>query len=189
VTSLNQAITAGDQLSSTTEQLSGLIETNATLQPGDSGGPLVNSGRKVVGIDTAASSNFQFQSGSSQNFAIPINTALSIARQIEAGNSSSTIHIGQAAFLGVGVESAANLGSSTSGAAVVGVEQGSPAQQAGLTAGDVIDSLNGQNVDSANTISSIMEGLHPGNSVQLGWVDSAGQQHTAQVQLATGPAA
>ena len=54
VTGLNRSITVqGD--SGTTEQLTGLIETNAALQPGDSGGPLLNSAGRVVGIDTAAS--------------------------------------------------------------------------------------------------------------------------------------
>ena len=54
VTGLNRSITVqGD--SGTTEQLTGLIETNAALQPGDSGGPLLNSAGHVVGIDTAAS--------------------------------------------------------------------------------------------------------------------------------------
>ena len=54
VTGLNRSITVqGDN--GTTEQLTGLIETNAALQPGDSGGPLLNSAGRVVGIDTAAS--------------------------------------------------------------------------------------------------------------------------------------
>ncbi len=55
VTALNQAITASDEGSGTTESLSGMIETNADIQPGDSGGPLVNSAGQVVGMDTAAS--------------------------------------------------------------------------------------------------------------------------------------
>ena len=59
VTALNQSITASDEGSSDSEQLSGLIQTNAPIQPGDSGGPLVNSAGQVVGIDTAASSASQ----------------------------------------------------------------------------------------------------------------------------------
>ncbi len=94
-----------DQGDGTSEQLSGLIETNANIQPGDSGGALVNTSGQVIGMDTAASAGFSFQSNGqsqgNQGFAIPINTALSIARSIEAGNGSSTIHIGPTAFLGV----------------------------------------------------------------------------------------
>ena len=59
VTALNQSITASDEGSGNSEQLSGLIQTNAPIQPGDSGGPLVNSAGQVVGIDTAASSASQ----------------------------------------------------------------------------------------------------------------------------------
>ena len=57
VTALNQSITAADDLSGVSEQLTGLIETNADIQPGDSGGSLVNSYGQVIGMDTAASSS------------------------------------------------------------------------------------------------------------------------------------
>ena len=117
VTALNQSITAQDQGDGTSEQLSGLIETNANIQAGDSGGSLVNTSGQVIGVDTAASAgtSFQFngQDQGNQGFAIPINTALSIARQIVAGNGSSTIHIGTTAFLGV--EISPNGSSSSSG--------------------------------------------------------------------------
>lgn len=184
VTALDQQVSASDSLSGTSEQLSGMIQTSAALQPGDSGGPLVDSSGRVVGIDTAGSSGFQFQSGSSANFAIPIDTALQIARQIESGQSSSTVHIGPAAFLGVGLTSAAG-----GGALVENVVGSSPAAGAGLQAGDVIDSLNGQSVSSPADVASIMETLHPGDRALLGWVDASGQQHTATVQLASGPPA
>ncbi len=91
VTALNQSITASDEGDGTSEQLAGLIETNADIQPGDSGGALVNTSGQVLGVDTAASAGFSFQSNDqssgTQGFAIPINTALSIARQIVAGNA------------------------------------------------------------------------------------------------------
>jgi S1-C subfamily serine protease len=191
VTGLGQSITASDQSGGGSEQLTGLVETNAPIQAGDSGGPLVNSSGQVIAIDTAASSGFRFQSGGSQAFAIPINQATTIAKQIEAGHSSATVHIGAAAFLGVQLQASSGPsdGSSSSGALVAGVESGSPVQQAGLTAGDEIVSLGGRTVDSASTLSNLMQGYHPGDRVQLGWVDGSGQQHTASVTLATGPAA
>jgi S1-C subfamily serine protease len=116
VTALNQSITASDDGDGTSEQLSGLIETNADIQPGDSGGALVNSSGQVLGIDTAASAGFSFQSNDqssgTQGFAIPIDTALTLARAIVAGNASSTVHIGTTAFLGVEVSP---TGSSSTG--------------------------------------------------------------------------
>ncbi len=192
VTALNQSITASDGGSASSEQLTGLIETSATLQAGDSGGPLVDSSGRVVGMDTAASSTsggFQIQSGSDQNYAIPVNSALAIAKQIEQGRASSTVHIGEAAFLGVEVESADNAGASDSGAVIANVVQGSPAEQAGLAQGDVIDSLGGTAIDSPQTLSSVMSSHHPGDKVQIGWTDTSGQQHYATLTLGTGPAA
>ena len=147
VTALDQAITASDQSDNSTEQLTGLIQTDAALKPGDSGGPLVNAQGVVMGIDTAASSGFQFQAGA-QGFAIPINHAMSIARQIMAGQASDTIHIGAAALIGVVVENAPR----STGANVVTVETGTPASAVGLVTGDVIDSLDGQKVDSATSL-------------------------------------
>jgi len=106
VTALNQSITASDEGSGVnSEQLTGLIETNADIQPGDSGGALVNSFGQVIGMNTAASSGTQFQSESGQSaaqaYAIPIDKAESIAKQIGAGQGSSTVHIGATAFLGI----------------------------------------------------------------------------------------
>jgi S1-C subfamily serine protease len=106
VTALNQGITASDEGSGVnSEQLSGLIETNANIQPGDSGGALVNSFGQVIGMNTAASSGTQFQSESGQSaaqaYAIPIDNAETIAKQVEAGQGSSTVHIGATAFLGI----------------------------------------------------------------------------------------
>ncbi len=127
VTALNQSITASDEgSSSNSEQLSGLIQTNAPIEPGDSGGPLVNSAGQVIGIDTAASTSSQLptaqaatpgqsQSQATQAFSIPINEAESLAAQIEAGTSSATIHIGSTAFLGVEVSSASTGSGSGAG--------------------------------------------------------------------------
>jgi S1-C subfamily serine protease len=210
VTALNQSITASDQGDGTSEQLRGLIQTNANIQPGDSGGALVNTSGQVIGVDTAASAGYSFQfngqSGGNQGFAIPINTALAIARSIEAGNGSSTIHIGATAFLGVevsptgassgnnggfggifGGNSGNTGGSSTNGAAVAGTVTNGPAQEAGLAQGDTITSLGGKTINSPNDLTNAMGIYHPGDKVQVGWTDANGQSHTATVQLTSGP--
>ncbi|MBV9450911.1 MAG: trypsin-like peptidase domain-containing protein [Streptosporangiaceae bacterium] len=193
VTGLNQSITASDDLSGTQEQLTGLIETNADIQPGDSGGPLVNPYGQVIGMDTAASSSYQFQdqgSSATQAYSIPINTAISIANQIEAGSGSSTVHIGATAFLGVGVGSSQNgFGNSGNGAYLQNVEQGSPAANAGLTEGDTLTSVGGVSVSSSPDIQHVLVKYHPGDKIQVSWLDQSGQSQTATVTLATGPAA
>ena len=130
VTALNQGITASDEGSGVnSEQLTGLIETNANIQPGDSGGALVNSYGQVVGMNTAASSGTQVQSESGQSavqaYAIPIDHAESIAKQVEAGQSSSTVHIGATAFLGIESDGSSSGGSSGSSGGSGGSGDGS----------------------------------------------------------------
>ena len=73
--------------SGSSERLTGLIETDAALQPGDSGGPMVNATASVIGMDTAAGSSFTFECSGSRGFAIPIDHAPQIAAQIVAGQS------------------------------------------------------------------------------------------------------
>jgi S1-C subfamily serine protease len=197
VTALNQSITASDELSGSSEQLTGLIETNADIQPGDSGGALVNAYGQVIGMNTAASSSYQFQGQSSQEqaYAIPIDKAVSIAGQIESGSGSSTVHIGATAFLGVGLSSSSSsdfggFGGSTSGGAIVAqVVSGSPAASGGLTAGDQITSVGGQQISSPTDVAKVLVKYHPGDSISIGWVDQSGQSHTVTVTLTTGPAA
>jgi len=185
VTALDQSITASDAGAGTSENLTGLIEMNANIVPGDSGGPLVNAAGKVIGIDTAgAQSGFTFngQAISTQGFAIPIDTAYQIAQQIASGHSSGNIEVGQGPFIGVSVGEGSGLG-----APVVAVESNTPAAAAGLRAGDYIDSLNGTAITNSGDLSTALETMRPGQTVQIGWLDGSGQQHTASITLASGP--
>ena len=194
VTGLGQAITASDEGSGTSEQLTGLIRSNAPIQPGDSGGPLTNTHGQVIGIDTAGSSgSTQLSSATSatQAFTIPINNALTIAHQIEAGTSSAAVHIGSTAFLGIEVASGSQTPGTpaSSGAQIAGVTQGSAAAAAGLGAGDTITSLAGHSITSPTQIRSVLNGYHPGQRVSISWTDQSGASHTGTVNLAAGPAA
>jgi S1-C subfamily serine protease len=196
ITGLDQMITAGDS-GTLSETLSGLIETDADIQPGDSGGPLVNTSGEVVGMDTAASSSNG--EGASQSYAIAIDQALALARQIESGHSSAAVTIGGSrALLGVEVSDSSSGGlgfsagsgsASGAGAYVAGVQSGSPADQAGITTGDTIVSVDGGAVSSSQDLSKALLDHAPGQTVSVGWVDSAGSSHTASVQLAQGPPA
>jgi S1-C subfamily serine protease len=195
VTALNQSIMASDDGDGTTEQLTGLIESNAAIQPGDSGGPLVDSNGQVLGIDTAASAGYSFQSGGGSGYSIPINNAVTVAKEIEAGQGSSTIHIGLTAFLGVLVSPPASSGgfggggSQGSGVTVSGVVTGDPANEAGIATGDVITAFGGTSVDSPSALTAALVPRHAGDKVQITWTDTSGQSHTATVQLASGPPA
>ena len=235
VTGLDQSITASDELSGAQEQLTGLIESNAPIEPGDSGGSLVNAYGQVVGMDTAASSEYQFQGQSDSDgaattaFSIPINEALSLANQMVAGDGSTAIHIGATAFLGVSVSDgssdstgsggegaggygsgglgsgglgyggygsggsgsgsgASGSGSTTSGVLIEGVVAGDPAAKAGLAEGDTITSLGGQTISAYADIAKVLVKYHPGDSIQVGYVNANGQSETATLTLTGGPA-
>ncbi len=115
ITALDQSITASDDGSGVApERLTGMIQTNANIIPGDSGGPLASIDGKVIGMDTAASTN-GVTSNNQQDigFAIPINKALAIARQIIAGHQGSGVQIDTSGFVGVLVPSGKNGAQST----------------------------------------------------------------------------
>jgi S1-C subfamily serine protease len=185
VTAVDQTITASDENGANTEQLTGLIQVAANIQPGDSGGPLVDGAGHVIGVDTAASTDFRFQASGGQGFAIPINEAITVAKQIQAGHASRTVHIGPTAFLGVQVTGSDRGGS---GATVAGVVQGSPADQAGLSRGDVITSVDGTTVDTPSALTDLLILHHPGDQVTIGWTDTSGRSQSQTVRLTTGPA-
>jgi S1-C subfamily serine protease len=106
INALDRSIQASDEGSNSTEDLTHMLQTNALIQQGDSGGALANSAGQVIGMITAANTSTSSQvgqSGGSLGFAIPINSALAIARQINGGTSSAKVYIGLPGFLGVEV--------------------------------------------------------------------------------------
>jgi S1-C subfamily serine protease len=203
VQALNQSIQASDQGAGTTESLHGMIETNAPIEEGDSGGPLVNGSGQVVGMDTAANSSEGAGgegTAATQGFAIPINKAVSIADAIADGKSSTSVHIGLAGFMGVNVANAndptgcqaggdgfGGLGGYTpavnSGALVCDVYPGAPAATSGLAGGDVITSVNGSAVKTADGLTNLMSGSKPGTQLSVVYVDENGARHTTTVTL------
>ncbi len=194
VADLDQTITVSDESTGASKTLSGLVEIDADVVSGDSGGPVLDEDGDVVGIATAASE------GSSQitGFAIPIATALSVARQIEAGQASDTVRIGLPPFLGVelagsGAQGSGGLGTSSegssAGAVVGGVIAGTPAAEAGLVAGDTIVSVDGVAVSSGDELSAAIGSHAPGDRVTIGYLDASGANAQVTVTLIGGPAA
>ncbi|MEW1954304.1 trypsin-like peptidase domain-containing protein [Terrabacter sp. NPDC080008] len=203
ITSTGASVTARSEDGTSPETLDGMLETNADVQAGDSGGPLFDAQGEVVGIDTAGSSG-----GTPDAYAIPITRALSIADQIRSGHGTSTVRIGPAAFLGVEVGNSPSsgdygygsdggdgygayggYGATTPGAQVSGVLSGAAAADAGLQAGDVITSLNGHPITSADDVSAALVGANPGDHVDIAWTSQDGTQHTSTVTLGASPVA
>jgi S1-C subfamily serine protease len=144
------------------------------------------------------------RSSATQAYAIPINEATTIAKALEAGKGSATLHVGATAFLGVQMRPVSSGsgglgglgfgggsgGSGISGEEVVDVFSGSPAASAGLVAGDTITSFAGVNVQqptSENEVSTIILNKKPGDTVKVAFVDDNGNKHSANITLGSGP--
>jgi S1-C subfamily serine protease len=208
ITNLGQQITASDQDGSNAETLENLIQIDANIQPGDSGGPLVDANGEVIGMNAAASSGnggFGFGGSTNEGYAIPIEDALAIAKKIQAGDGTDTIHVGaHAGILGVAVSddgSANGYGdpfgrgdagrgtTSGNGAYVESVQSGSGAEDAGIQEGDRIVGVDGTTVTSAQQLTHTMVKYGPGDHVDVQWIDSSGQQQSATIELGSGPPA
>lgn len=178
VTGLNRAITVNDDQGGTAD-LSGLIQTSARLVPGDSGGPLLDSRGRVIGVDAAGSSNFAFQA--SDGYAIPINKAISLVHQMEAGSATTLVHIGKTAFLG------ASLQDTSTGVTVLSVVDGLPAAAAGLDRGFVITAIDDQQIQTVDDVRAAIFARHPGDTVTIAYLDALGNAATASITFADGP--
>jgi S1-C subfamily serine protease len=191
IVALDQSLTASD--GTTSEQLTGMIQMDASISPGDSGGPIVNSAGQVMGMITAGQSAGR-STATTVGFAIPTNTALTVVNQVRSGQATAEVILGQVGYIGVQVtdltpSNAAQLGlSTTSGALVTGVVAGSPAANAGIGRYAVITAAAGMSVDSSATLGTALHSHKPGEQVDVTWIDSAGSSHTASITLGTGPA-
>lgn len=147
ISGLGRGITAGSPFEGS-EKLDNVIQTDAAINPGNSGGPLFDSGGEVIGVNVAVS-----QSGQNIGFALPIN----IVKQ-SINNFKSTGQFDRP-YLGVVYrmvsKAAAVLNEVPSGAYVVEVVSGSPAEKAGVKAGDMITEIDGKKLsDEKNTVLS-----------------------------------
>jgi S1-C subfamily serine protease len=149
-----------------------LIQTDAAINPGNSGGPLLNADGEVIGINTLVRTG----PGAGLGFAIPINRAREIARQLMAtGRVSHPV-------IGIGLE-AVKPGDGTGlsqGVRVMLVQAGSPAFRAGLQQGDVIVMAAGKPLASPVQLVAAVERAGVGGSLTLS-VSRAGRQFETTV--------
>jgi putative serine protease PepD len=153
VSALNRTISSDNSYS-----IAGAIQTDAAINPGNSGGPLLNMQGQVIGV----TSQIESQSGANDGvgFAISSNTVKSVASQLL--DSGKAEH----AFLGVSVQDA----SSRSGARIASVTSGSPAATAGLKSGDVITTVDGETIRSADDLTSAVAAKQPGDRVNVTYI-------------------
>jgi putative serine protease PepD len=150
------------------------IQTDAPINHGNSGGPLIDMLGRVIGVNT----QIQSDSGGSDGvgFAIPSNTVRSVVSQMVAGKTV------QHAYLGVAVSNSA----SPEGALLSEVNDGTPAEDAGLEQGDVITKLDDTTIASGDDVSSVIDDKKPGDKMTVTYVRD-GDTHTVTVTLGTRP--
>lgn len=148
------------------EGVENFIQTDAAINPGNSGGALVNTKGELVGINTAIISLYGGNVGI--GFAIPVNMAKDVAQQIIKYGS---VHRG---LMGIFVqpltpELAQAMGHTehTQGALVSQVNQGSPAESAGIQAGDIITTINGTVITQASQVKTVISLLRVGSEATM----------------------
>ncbi len=189
IAAFGQRVSAGDNNGLDRETLSNMIQVTAAVEPGDSGGPVVDRTGHVIGLTAAATTGGGFPASAIAGFAIPIDRALAIARQITAGRSSAKVHIGPRGILGVQIKTVrSNPAVASIDGAVVGlVENSSPARVAGLHPDDVIVSVDGAGISSLSDLNAALAHFGPGAVIRLGWRDATGSLRTAPITLVFGP--
>jgi putative serine protease PepD len=155
------------------------LQTDTPINPGNSGGPLVNLDGQVVGINSAIATSGQNSGSIGLGFAIPVDQAKRVAQEIVNGGTATK------PLLGVqgGAGSAAD---NDSGARIAAVQQGSPAAQAGLVAGDVVSKVGDARVEDFSDLIARIGSYAPGQQVTL-TVGSGGAQRAVTVTLGSQP--
>jgi putative serine protease PepD len=154
--------------------ISGAIQTDAAINHGNSGGPLLNMSGEVVGVTTQIESDSGGNEG--VGFAVPSNTISSVASKLVKGEKV------EHPYLGVFVQTPTNR----SGAEVAQVKSGSPAATAGLKAGDVITSFDGQAIQSPDDLTAAVAAKAPGDKVSVTYVRD-GNTKTTRLTIGTRP--
>lgn len=137
------------------------IQTDVAINPGNSGGPLINMRGQVVGINSQIYSRSGGFMGIS--FAIPIDEAMQVSEQLRTAGRVTRGRIGvQIGPVAKDVAESLGLGK-TQGALVSGVESGSPADKAGIEAGDVITKFDGKTIDKVSDLPRMVGSTKPGS--------------------------
>jgi putative serine protease PepD len=167
VSALDRSITSPSNYT-----ISGVLQTDAAINPGNSGGPLLDSSGRVIGMNAQIESSSNSNSG--VGFAIPSDTVQRVANALIDGEPV------EHAYLGV------SLSEASDGAEVASVRSGSPADEAGLEAGDVITAIDGETVSTADDATSAINGKSPGDQITV-TITRSGERSTLDVTLGTRP--
>ena len=185
ISALHRSVQASSTGGTSNEVLTDLIQTDAAINPGNSGGALCDGNAKLIGINAVIAS----ASGGSEGigFAIPVNTATSIADSIIGGKPVSHPYLGvQGQTVSQDIATQYNL-PVTSGAYITSVIPGGPADKVGMKSGDIIVAINGQPVKSMDDVVAAVRKLKVGDKVSVTYYQGNSKK-TAEVPLQEKPA-
>ena len=171
VSALNRDLSLTDE-SGTAITSTGLIQTDAAINPGNSGGALLNMAGELIGINKAKTSS-SGSGGSVDNigFAIPIDKAEDSLKELMNLPTREKVDPSEASYLGIEGETITQditqLYGIPTGVGVVAVEQGSPAEKAGIQQGDVITQFDGRAVANQQQLSDTLQYYKAGETVDV----------------------
>jgi putative serine protease PepD len=186
VSALGRSVTAGGT-GTASENLQNLIQTDAAINPGNSGGPLIDTAGQVIGMNTAVAGTSN-DGANAQNigFAIPIASVETLIPELEKGGPAAN----SGGYLGVDITTLTSAlrqqygFTPTSGAVILDVISGSPADKAGLRQGDVIVNIDGTAIDSSETLQSLIQKDKAGQTISITYY-VGDEKHTVSVVLGT----
>lgn len=171
VSALNRDLSLTDE-SGTAITSTGLIQTDAAINPGNSGGALLNMAGELIGINEAKTSS-SGSGGSVDNigFAIPIDKAEDSLKELMNLPTREKVDPSEVSYLGIEGETITQditqLYGIPTGVGVVAVEQGSPAEKAGIQQGDVITQFDGRAVANQQQLSDTLQYYKAGETVDV----------------------
>jgi serine protease Do len=163
------------------EEYEDFIQTDAAINPGNSGGALVNLKGELVGVNTAIASKSGGYAGI--GFAIPTSMAKPIMEMLVRDGKVVRGYLGVNIVTVTAALAAENKLGASRGAAIAGIQPGSPAAKAGLSEGDVVTAINGTEVRSSDVLRNTIAMIKPGTVIELAVFPKAGGKKLIKATL------
>lgn len=161
ISGLDRTITTTD--GSSTSQMEGLIQTDASINSGNSGGPLINSKGQVIGINTAKAS-----SAEGLGFAIPISTAIPVIDELKESGTYEKAYMGIEGMNMVYAKQLYEIDSDIEeGIFVKQIYTNSPAAESGMHEGDIITAVDGDKISTMKSLQTKLFKYRPGDTITL----------------------
>jgi putative serine protease PepD len=189
ISALGRTVTASSETGGSNETLTNMIQTDAAINPGNSGGPLLDSAGDVIGMNTAVAAGSTGSSAQNIGFAIPSSHIEALLPELEKGGTASTSSGG---YMGVDIttvtpELRTQYGLvPQSGAVILNVVSGSPADDAGLESGDVIIKMGSTPISTADEVVAYTKAHKPGDDITVTY-QRGKQVKTTTVKLGIAP--